>query len=176
MHFQRLGPVEGKRIGPASQQRQFVQAKRVYCYVLGCLLGLSLLGIATKAQDASQSRGDKASKDTIARGKYIVEGVAMCSQCHTPHDNAGDPDRGKWLQGGPVWLVPAMPVSDWPLKAPRIAGLLPGSDADVITLLTTGVWRDGRRPRPPMPQFRMSREDAAAVAAYLKSLSASSSE
>jgi mono/diheme cytochrome c family protein len=149
--------------------------KAMYFYVLSCLVGLSLLEIPAKGQDA-QGRGDKASKDILARGKYIVEGVAMCSQCHTPHDNAGSPDRGKWLQGAPVWLMPAMPISDWPLKAPRLAGLLPGSDADVITLLTTGVWRDGRRPRPPMPQFRMSRADAEAVAAYLKSLSTGSGE
>lgn len=149
--------------------------KAMYFYVLSCLVGLSLLGIPAKGQDA-QGGGDRASKDILARGKYIVEGVAMCSQCHTPHDNAGSPDRGKWLQGAPVWLMPAMPISDWPLKAPRLAGLLPGSDADVITLLTTGVWRDGRRPRPPMPQFRMSRADAEAVAAYLKSLSTGSGE
>jgi len=176
MHFRKLAPLEAKRIASVPQEQRFVKSKGMYFYVLGCLLGLSLLGMAAKAQEASQSRGDKASKDSLARGKYIVEGVAMCSQCHTPHDNSASPDRGKWLQGGPVWLMPAMPVSDWPLKAPRIAGLLPGTDADVVTLLTTGVWRDGRRPRPPMPQFRMSREDAEAVVAYLKSLSAGSGE
>jgi len=40
----------------------------------------------------------------------------------------------------------------------------------MVTLLTTGVWRDGKRPRPPMPQFRMTQQDAQAVVAYLKSL------
>ena len=174
MHFPELAAVEGKPCKFAAQVQPSMKAARKYFYVLGLLLGLSLLGIAGNAQDAG--RGEKASKDVVARGKYIVEGVAMCSQCHTPHDNTGSPDRGKWLQGGPVWLIPAMPISDWPLKAPRIAGLLPGSDADLVTLLTTGVWRDGRRPRPPMPQFRMSREDAEAVAAYLKSLSSGSGE
>jgi mono/diheme cytochrome c family protein len=40
----------------------------------------------------------------------------------------------------------------------------------MIRLLTTGVWTDGNHLRPPMPQFRMSREDAAAVVAYLRAL------
>ena len=38
-----------------------------------------------------------------------------------------------------------------PLKAPRIAGTPPGSDSDLVTLLTTGSWRGGQRLRPPMP-------------------------
>jgi len=37
-------------------------------------------------------------------------------------------------------------------------------------LLTTSVWRNGKTPRPPMPRFHMTREDAEAVVAYLKSL------
>jgi mono/diheme cytochrome c family protein len=67
-----------------------------------------------------------------------------------------------------------MPVTDWPLEAPRIAGLVPGSDDDMVKLLTTGIWRDGKPLRAPMPQFRMSRSDAEAVVAYLRSLSSSS--
>jgi mono/diheme cytochrome c family protein len=96
----------------------------------------------------------------------------MCGQCHTPRDSAGVPDRGRWLQGAAVWLVSAEPVADWPLQAPRIAGTPPGNDAELVTLLTTGIWRDGKPLRPPMPQFHMTREDAAAVVAYMKSLGA----
>jgi hypothetical protein len=36
--------------------------------------------------------------------------------------------------------------------------------------LTTGIGRDNKPLRPPMPQFRMTVEDARAVFAYLKSL------
>jgi hypothetical protein len=63
-----------------------------------------------------------------------------------------------------------MPIENWPLKAPRIAGTLPASDEDMVRLLTTGIWKDGSRLRPPMPQFRMTREDAEAVVAYLRTL------
>jgi mono/diheme cytochrome c family protein len=99
-----------------------------------------------------------------------VEDLSRCGQCHTPRDSNGTPDRSRWLQGAPVWLKSAEPTEDWPLQAPRIAGALPGTDAEMVTLLTTGIWRTGTYLRPPMPQFRMSRQDAESVIAYLKSV------
>jgi mono/diheme cytochrome c family protein len=105
----------------------------------------------------------------VERGKYIVESVAMCELCHTPRDEQGNPDRGKWLMGGPLQLRAAYPAN-WAAVTPRLAGQPPGTDAEVIKLLTTGIWKTGRAPTPPMPPFRMSRADAQAVLAYLKSL------
>jgi mono/diheme cytochrome c family protein len=49
---------------------------------------------------------------------------------------------------------------------------LPASDADIVKLLTTGIWNTGAHLRAPMPQFRMNRSDAEAVVAYLKSVTA----
>jgi len=106
----------------------------------------------------------------IARGKYIVEGIAGCGDCHTPRGRNGDPDRTKWLEGAPVFYEPAKPVPGWAIKAPRLAGLPPGSDAQIIRLLTTSIARSGQPPRPPMPRFHMTRADAESVLAYLKSL------
>jgi mono/diheme cytochrome c family protein len=40
----------------------------------------------------------------------------------------------------------------------------------MITLLTTAVWIDGKPLRAPMPRFHMTRADAEAVVAYLRSL------
>jgi mono/diheme cytochrome c family protein len=104
------------------------------------------------------------------RGKYIVESVAMCELCHTPRNDMGIPDSGRWLMGGPVQLKPSYPSAKWALTAPRIAGRPPGTDDDFIKLLTTGIARTGSPPNPPMPPFRMTRPDAEAVLAYLKSL------
>jgi mono/diheme cytochrome c family protein len=109
----------------------------------------------------------------VARGRYIVQDVAVCGQCHTPHNAKGEPDPGHPLEGAPLWLNPAMPIPDWPLRAPRIGGTPPATDEEMVTLLTTGIWTDGKRLRPPMPQFRMTGEDAQAVVAYLRSLSMS---
>jgi mono/diheme cytochrome c family protein len=95
----------------------------------------------------------------------------MCGQCHTPHEGEESTSRSRQLQGAPVPWLPSKPESDWAITAPRIGGTpLPASDADLIKLLTTGIWTTGNRLRPPMPQFRMSRSDAEAIVAYLKSV------
>jgi mono/diheme cytochrome c family protein len=140
--------------------------------VAAALVALNMCGFAF-GQDARVAHGKTTTRvndSTAARGKYIVEGVAMCGQCHTPRDGSGAADRSRWLEGAPAWLKPAELTEDWPLQAPRIAGTPPGTDAEMIKLLTTGIWRDGKFLRPPMPQFRMSRQDAESVVAYLKSL------
>jgi mono/diheme cytochrome c family protein len=121
---------------------------------------------------SSTPREKAGSAPDVARGKYLVEGVAVCGQCHTPTDGSGNPDRSRWLQGGSVPYMPAKADSDWPISAPRIGGTPPASDADMVKLLTTGIWTNGNRLRLPMPQFRMDRSDAEAVVAYLKTVKA----
>jgi len=110
------------------------------------------------------------SPEVIARGRYLVEDVAICGNCHSPRDENGQPDHSHWLEGGPVFFQPASPMQDWPLVAPRLAGTPPASDAAIITLLTTGIWTNGKPLRQPMPRFHMTQSDAEAVLAYLKSL------
>src|SRR5579864_8582729 len=130
--------------------------------------------VAARTRETKQAeQGVKTSRngDLIARGQYIVEGVAACGDCHTPRDENGVSDRTRWLKGAPVFFQPAQAVPGWPLVAPRLAGLPPGSDAEIITLLTTGIWQQTNKPlRLPMPRFQMTRSDAEAVVAYLKSL------
>jgi mono/diheme cytochrome c family protein len=104
------------------------------------------------------------------RGKYLVEEVAQCGMCHTPHDNAGQMDRRRWLEGAPLWFTPVRPVRDWAFWAPPLAGLPGFSDDQILYVLQEGRRQDGRPLRPPMHQYHMTREDAAAVAAYLRSL------
>jgi mono/diheme cytochrome c family protein len=142
---------------------------------LGVTFLLFLIGRPhpTSAQEAGRSHEVAKTNDKaklVARGKYIVEGVAGCGYCHTPRDRDGNPDRSKWLAGAPVFYEPARPVPGWPNSAPRLAGLPPGTDAEIIRLLTTSVARSGQPPRWPMPRFYMTRTDAEAVVAYLKSI------
>jgi mono/diheme cytochrome c family protein len=106
----------------------------------------------------------------LKRGQYLVEDVAMCGTCHTPRTENGQPDHSRRLMGGPVPYRPATANAEWAEIAPRLAGLPPGTDEQFITLMTTGIARTGRPPRPPMPQFRMTRQDAQRVLAYLKSV------
>jgi len=137
------------------------------------ILGLAALIVGGRPEATSQTSmvaKSRSNESRVARGKYIVEGVAMCGMCHTPRTDSGEVDASHRLDGAFLWLKPAHPTENWPLKAPRIAGTPPASDEDMIRLLTTGVWTDGSHLRLPMPQFRMSREDADAVVTYLRSL------
>ena len=126
--------------------------------------------LAATAPFLGNAQAKQETQGTVERGRYIVESVAMCELCHAPRDEHGNPDRGRWLKGGPVQLRPSYPAPSWAQVAPRIAGRPPGTDAEFIQLLTTGISRTGSPPNPPMPPFRMSRQDAEAVLAYLKSL------
>ena len=37
----------------------------------------------------------------LERGQYLVEALGHCSECHTPRNALGGPNREAWLQGGP---------------------------------------------------------------------------
>jgi mono/diheme cytochrome c family protein len=120
-------------------------------------------------QDKSPPAADRGS--SMERGRYIVEQVAMCVECHTPRDENGQLLRSKYLDGAPVPVkAPPYPRIKWAVKAPALAGLPGYTKEEGIRLLTQGITRDGRTPDPPMPRFRMNRADAEAVVAYLQSL------
>ena len=123
----------------------------------------------TNAQVPSKKQASR--QELIGRGKYIVEHVALCSECHTPRDENGTLKPSEYLKGAPVPVKsPPYPQMKWALKAPAIAGLPGYTEEESIRLLTDGITRDRRKPDPPMPQYRLNRADAEAVAAYLKSL------
>ncbi len=119
---------------------------------------------------AKPDAASAAASETLERGRYVVEDLAQCWRCHSPVDQRGGRDRSNWLRGGQVGMRPTVPVGEWAIVAPRLAGSPPGNDAQFIHLMMTGVSRTGRFLRQPMPQFRMKQEDAEAVLAYLKSL------
>jgi mono/diheme cytochrome c family protein len=161
----------------ASIQISKISATNVTAFLFLVLAAVICLPAFAQTQKPNQSKSNdaqpssKSSEGSVARGKYVVESVAMCGQCHTPKDPAGMPDRRRWLQGGPVPYQPSRPDPHWPINAPRIGGTpLPASDEDMVKLLTTGIWTNGSPLRPPMPQFRLEKGDAEAVVAYLKSL------
>jgi mono/diheme cytochrome c family protein len=133
------------------------------------LLSFLIPAFLVMAQEKSQQISERS--DSIARGKYIVEQVAMCIQCHTPRDKTGQLLTSEYLKGAPVPVSrPPYPGTKWAIKAPAIAGLPGYTNEQGIRLLMQGVTADGRRPDPPMPPFRFNRSDAAAVVSYLKSL------
>ena len=106
-----------------------------------------------------------------AHGEYLVKQVAMCVQCHSPRNERGDLDEQRLFQGAPIPVKSPWTRQEWAPQAPSLAGLPGGWNEDQLAnFLMTGQDINGRGPRRPMPPFRMNREDAQAVAAYLKSL------
>ena len=102
-------------------------------------------------------------------GRYIAEHVAMCVECHSGRDSAGNIVDAERYDGAPLPFIP--PSADWATRAPRNRGLPGYTDAMAMRLLTQGaIGRDGRQLRPPMPRFRMTPQDAADVIAWLRSL------
>ena len=111
----------------------------------------------------------KAPSSKVERGKYLVNRVGMCIDCHSPRNEKGEYIREKSLQGAPIMFSPAVEMP-WAGTAPPIAGLEGWTDQQAIKFLSTGVDKDGKNPRPPMPEYRFNREDAASIVAYLRSL------
>ncbi len=142
----------------------------VVCVLFTVLLAWAQQGAAPAKPAGNAAQAGAAAGGNVARGKYIVENVAMCPTCHTPRLENGDIDRTRLLEGAPVYYQAAQKVADWPQICPRIGGTPPATDEEMVTLLTNAVWIDGKPLRDPMPKFHMSREDAQAVVAYLKSL------
>lgn len=137
------------------------------------LLVVSIVAIpilTALAQSPKKSGRQDNNLQKVARGKYLVEEVAMCSECHTPRDERGELNRSRWLQGGPLYFQPVRPNQDWALEAPNIAGLPGWNEAAAIRFFETGRDWAGKLARPPMHQYRLPRPDAEAVVAYLRTL------
>jgi hypothetical protein len=132
------------------------------------LLPASLLAMI--ALGAVVTSGDDSAGRLKERGHYLVHQVAVCVDCHSPRGPDGQFIAGRHLTGSPLPFKPTVDMP-WAPAAPPIAGLPGYTEEAAIEFLTTGK-RPHRLPppRPPMPEYRLIREDASAVVAYLKSL------
>jgi mono/diheme cytochrome c family protein len=111
-----------------------------------------------------------AGAQSVTHGKYIVTQVGMCADCHTPRDATGQLIADQALHGAPIGFRPQHPMP-FAEQAPAIAGLPAHfTPEQTATFLETGKRPDGSMARPPMPQYRMSKQDAWSVVRYLKTL------
>ena len=130
----------------------------------GLLLSLTVLSVAIFAQD-----------EKVTRGKYLVEEVARCQDCHTPHlMGSGEIVKSAWLKGATLDFVPVNQPPNWHPKTPDITSASPlwarWGDDGMVKFLETGKNPRGNKADPPMPAYNLSHEDALAVVAFLKSL------
>jgi mono/diheme cytochrome c family protein len=113
-------------------------------------------------------------QSAVARGKYLVT-FGSCTDCHTPGSFFGKPDMTKFLGGSDVgFAIPGLGVFVGPNLTPdRQTGLGDWTEEQVVTALTKGQTPDGRVLAPVMPWHayaNLTKSDALAIAAYLKSL------
>ena len=100
------------------------------------------------------------------RGRYLVEALGHCGECHTPRGPLGGQDRSRWLAGAPD------PSGRG--RVPSIAsGDLDWSEAEIAAYLQDGFTPDFDTAGGSMAAVientaRLTDEDRAAIAAYLK--------
>ena len=146
---------------------------RISLLVVSLVL-LSALLTMSLAQSQPSAKGGRAPvaglMGDVAHGRYLVEQVAMCFECHSPRDGRGNIIESQRYLGAPIPFSPPWP-NDWALIAPRNRGLPDYDDAAAMRLLTQGaIARDGRQLKSPMPKFHMTPQDAADVIAFMRSL------
>jgi mono/diheme cytochrome c family protein len=119
-----------------------------------------------------------ASPDTVARGKYLAEHVAICIDCHSERDFsrfAGPIKPGSFGKGGERFDGPTAGIPGV-IYAPNITPAAIGtwSDGELMHAVTTGVSRDGRAMFPLMPYplyGRLAEDDVQSMLAYVRTLS-----
>lgn len=134
--------------------------------VLALLLSVQFAGLGLR----SEQRGTKDAQDQVQRGKYLVEEVAKCAECHTPRDENNQLEPDRWLQGAPTWIQPVKRTYNWAEFAPELAGLPSMTDDQIKRVLEMGEGANGMPLQPPMHIYHMNDADAQAIIAYLRSL------
>jgi mono/diheme cytochrome c family protein len=104
------------------------------------------------------------------RGDYIVNGLGHCAACHTPKTLLFGDQTGRPLGGGVVdhWFANN-------LAGGQAEGLGQWNLAEVVQFLATGINRHATAAGPMLEKVtastsRMTAQDRAAIATYLKSL------
>ena len=117
--------------------------------------------------------GHAVAETPLERGRYLVENIAACGNCHTPQGPNG-PLPGKTLAGGNVIEDnPGFTAIAANITPDRETGIGGWTDAQIILAI-----REGRRPNgtligPPMPieLYRsQSDDDVRAIVAYLRTV------
>ena len=132
------------------------------------LAGVCSLTILLAAADS------KPDPEKIEYGKYIVEEVSRCQDCHTPRLENGEFDKSKWMKGTLLEFGPLKPGGKWHKDAPDITGTSKlwarWGDDGMRKFMKTALNPRGHEADAPMPQYHMKDKEADAVTAYLKSL------
>ena len=120
------------------------------------------------------SAAPSAAETQIERGKYLVT-ITGCGTCHTPGELLGKPDLTRLLAGSEVGFgIPGVGVFvGGNLTPDKETGLGAWTSDQIIMAIRKGKRPDGSELSGVMPWAsfaRLTDEDAAAIAAFLKSI------
>lgn len=137
---------------------------------------IALAGAAALAAAATMLLPKAHAESPADRGKYLVT-LAGCNDCHTPGFFFGKPDMARYLGGSDVGFeIPGLGVFNGRNITPdKETGIGSWTDEQVATAITTGKRPDGRQLAPIMNYASftyMTKEDVAAIVAYLRSIPA----
>jgi mono/diheme cytochrome c family protein len=115
--------------------------------------------------------GQAQAPGSVERGRYLVEGVLACGNCHVQRGPQGQPLADRGLSGGMPFMEPGFQA-----RAPNITpdpetGIGRWSDAELARAIREGIRPDKSVIGPPMPiAFYRSISDADLrdVVAYLR--------
>jgi len=113
-----------------------------------------------------------AQSDLVKRGDYLVNGILTCGNCHTPKGPNGD-IKEKAFSGGLSWDEPPFKVTAPNITPDKETGIGAWTDAQLKTLLRTGVRPNGITIAMVMPvgfYDIMTERDLDAMVAYLRTL------
>ncbi len=119
-----------------------------------------------------------APKSGIDRGKYLTDHVAICGDCHTPRNSIGVPNRSFYLAGAAKEIGPlGQPIPN--ITPDKQTGIGDWKREEIAELLLKGVKPDFDNVQGLMEEViqgaphgykDMRKEDALAIADYLKSI------
>lgn len=107
----------------------------------------------------------------LMRGKYLMEGVVACANCHIARNDKGEPLYDKGLSGGMLFDDAAFKAYAPNITPDPETGIGKWTDAQLAKAIREGIRPDGRLIGPPMPvpfYRNLSDADLAAIIAYLK--------
>ena len=136
-------------------------------------LGAALSFVLGAAGCAQSSSSDDA--QLLARGEYLVEGIAGCGNCHSSRTPEGEFVEGMEYAGNFVIEEPIFRAYAPNITPDMRTGIGSWSDEEIIRAVREGVRPDGQILGPPMsfPFYRdISDNDMRAIVAYLRTVPA----
>lgn len=116
--------------------------------------------------------GSLAHADELERGRYLVEALAACDNCHTPRGPGGYDEKARFSGGSQTFAGPSYTVRGGNITADKESGVGEWSDGELRAAFVDGVGRAGRlAPFMPSESYRVLTErDAAAIIAFIRSI------